>query len=104
MQLSSDHCKNVDCWDPATNILIGAQYFASELKKAKGSFLEAVGTYNGWHKGMSYAEATRMMHSNCHAQQNLDYLNQLCNGWILAIDAYEVNYLKTFNNLAACSD
>ena len=66
-----DKCADANCYDPATNINLGAQYLKSLLAN-DSNILLAVGSWNGWYKGMTYADATAARDSNCYSQQNLD--------------------------------
>ncbi|KAG6885977.1 hypothetical protein C0993_006904 [Termitomyces sp. T159_Od127] len=57
MQLTKDKCGGApggNCRDPNFNVETGAKYFAATLKANGGNVLAAVGTYNGWYKGMTY--------------------------------------------------
>lgn len=87
LQLSPDKCANVDCYDPATNIRIGARYLRT-LLDANPNIVAAVGNWNGWFAGMTYDDATATQRSNCYSQQNLDYLHQYFNGWLQNINPY----------------
>lgn len=98
MQLTPDKCKNANCWDANTNVQMGAKYFKGQLDSFGGNVLEALGSYNGWQKGLTYSRATSTQYG-CHAQNNLDYLNQMLNGWALGKDGHS---LTVYNNLAKC--
>lgn len=53
--------------------------------------LQAIGAYNGWRKGMTVGDATAAKwQGNCHAQNNLDYLTQYCNGWMQNKNAHSM--------------
>ncbi|KAG6898181.1 hypothetical protein C0992_004168 [Termitomyces sp. T32_za158] len=57
MQLTKDKCGGApggNCRDPNFNVETGAKYFAATLTGNGGNVLAAVGTYNGWYKGMTY--------------------------------------------------
>jgi soluble lytic murein transglycosylase-like protein len=62
---------NANCYDAATNINIGAQYLKS-LLDTDSNIVLAVGSWNGWYKGMTYADVTSAQDSDCYSQQNLD--------------------------------
>ncbi|PWN33596.1 lysozyme-like protein [Meira miltonrushii] len=98
MQLTPDKCKGKNCWDPTTNVRVAAQYFKSQLDGFGGNALQAIGIYNGWQKGLTYNRATSQQYG-CHAQNNLDYLNQLLNGWAQGKMGYK---MKVYNNLGKC--
>ncbi|GJJ06350.1 hypothetical protein Clacol_000541 [Clathrus columnatus] len=97
MQISQDKVKNFDfsfsrcggapngnCKDPDFNIHQGTQFLSDTLSKNNGNILLTIGQYNGWFEGMTFADATADADSNCcHCQQNLDYLHQMMNGWLL---------------------
>lgn len=103
MQITKDKCPSSgNCKDPATNIMIGAKYFASQLQTYNGDVLSAVGSYNGWSPDkMSYSSTMAMKQYGCAAQQNLDYLDGLLNGYCQGKDGTASTF-KTYNNLAAC--
>ncbi|GAA5872559.1 hypothetical protein JCM3774_006851 [Rhodotorula dairenensis] len=104
MQITQDKCGGRDnhgCSEPDYNVRTGAEYFKKELDNAGGSFLEALARYNGWQPySMTYSSATAAAYSDCcHCQNNLDYLYQMANGWLLGRTGYE---LGSFKNLAVC--
>ncbi|KAG6845300.1 hypothetical protein H0H87_011150 [Tephrocybe sp. NHM501043] len=76
MQITKDKCGGApggNCRDPAFNIRTGAKYFANTLRDNGGDLLAAVGNYNGWEKGMTYAEATAAAKTSCcRCQRNCD--------------------------------
>ena len=98
MQLTPDKCANANCWDATTNVKMAAKYFKSQLDAFGGNALQAIGAYNGWQKGLTYNRATSQQYG-CHAQNNLDYLNQLLNGWVQGKEGYK---MKVYNNLGSC--
>ncbi|KAF8558020.1 glycoside hydrolase family 23 protein [Imleria badia] len=93
MQLTVDKCGGApggSCQDPDFNIHQGAQFFSQTLDSVNGDLLLAIGHYNGWYKGLTYAEATAAaQNGNCREQNNLDYLHQFLNGWMQDINVYE---------------
>ena len=59
-----------------------------------------MGQYNGWTVGMTVADATAAAsEGDCTAQNNLDYLTQVVNGWMQGKDG---TTLGSYFNLAAC--
>lgn len=58
--------------------------------------LVALGNYNGWQKGMTVESATRARWSgHCRNQNNLDYLTQFVNGYLLGKDGHTIgSYCK----------
>jgi hypothetical protein len=72
----------VSCYDINFNVDRAARLFKDLVDANGGNVLIAAGGYNGWRVGMTSddAQAARWQ-GNCHAQNNLDYLHQLFNGW-----------------------
>ncbi|SCV69129.1 BQ2448_2149 [Microbotryum intermedium] len=103
MQITQDKCggRNADdCADPEYNVLTGAQYLRNEIDRQNGAFLVALGQYNGWYPGLSYHTATQpAKEGHCEWQQNLDYFQQVLNGWLLGKTGYTMGSIK---NLANC--
>jgi len=105
-QLSEDKCpggKASDaCYDAKNNTKIAAAYIASQIEASGGNLFAMVGEYNGWYLNMTYADATAAATGNCcRCQNNLDYLHQFFNGWMLNIDAYSAG-LGYYFNLNSC--
>lgn len=105
MQITQDKCGGRDahaCADPEYNVRTAAQYFKRELENQGGQFLVALGAYNGWYPGLSWNAATAAATSDCcSCQNNIDYVQQMLNGWILGRTGYELGSAK---NLAVCGD
>jgi len=105
MQLVGANCDgapNGNCADNVFNVNQGAHYFRQQLDSFNGDFLQALGSYNGWQKGLTYAQATAAANTGCcQCQQNLDYLYQHLNGWYLGNSG---DGLAVFNNLATCGN
>ncbi|SJX66518.1 uncharacterized protein SRS1_11346 [Sporisorium reilianum f. sp. reilianum] len=104
MQITPDKCggaPNGNCKDPWFNVDTGAKYFKSTLDQCGGNLLQAMGQYNGWSIGLTVQKATAAKwQGNCYAQNNLDYLYQMLNGWFLGkSNAYDMG---TYHNLASC--
>ena len=100
MQLMYFHCGEApggNCYDVDFNIRKGASYLKQVLDQNGGNIFTALGSYNGWFPGMTagqvYAEP------NCAAQQNLDYVYQMVNGWMQGKQGYEIG---KYHNRAAC--
>lgn len=104
MQITPDKCggaPNGNCKDVGFNVNTGAQYFRTVLDQYGGNVLQAIGQYNGWQKGLTVASATAAKaQGHCYAQNNLDYLFQMLNGWFLGKDNAES--LGKYHNLASC--
>ncbi|KAF8332080.1 lysozyme-like domain-containing protein [Cantharellus anzutake] len=91
MQITTDKCD-------ANNIRIGTKYLADTLAKNNNNIILTVGAYNGWYPGMTISDATQAAkQGHCAWQQNLDYLQQLFNGWLQNKDAYGLNLGSYFN-------
>lgn len=107
MQITSDKCGGApggNCADPDYNIGMGAKTFADGLSASGGNVLLALGAYNGWEKGLTHSQAVAAKQTGCCVcQQNLDYLQQFLNGWILGVDPYEKN-IGMVRNLDSCAD
>ncbi|KAF8497645.1 hypothetical protein JB92DRAFT_2986892 [Gautieria morchelliformis] len=106
MQISQDKCggaPNGNCKDPDFNIHQGTQFLANTLAANNGNVLVTIGQYNGWYKGMTFAEATAAAGTSCcHCQQNLDYIFQMLNGWVLNRNPLTQPRLGQYFNLDVC--
>lgn len=104
MQITSDKCEGHSreaCKEVSYNVDRGAAYVRRMLDEHDGNALAAFGAYNGWEpQKMTYASATSRKYG-CYAQNNLDYINQLLNGFCQGKDGYSDEF-KVFGNLAAC--
>ncbi|GAA5963238.1 hypothetical protein JCM21900_006563 [Sporobolomyces salmonicolor] len=97
MQITADKCGDApdgDCSDPEYNIKTAAAYFASTLAAHNSNFLLALGSYNGWHEGMTYDAAIAVRETCCECQQNLDYMQQMLNGWLLGYDGSQFGTVR----------
>ncbi|KAG8763692.1 hypothetical protein FRC12_008441 [Ceratobasidium sp. 428] len=105
MQITPDKCGGApfgNCFDVDYNIGTATAYFANQLKANNGSLLHAIGAYNGWYPTMTVQAATAAANTPCcRCQQNLDYIHQMCNGWIQGIDVYATG-MGSYFNLAVC--
>ncbi|BGP31348.1 hypothetical protein JCM10296v2_003112 [Rhodotorula toruloides] len=102
MQITEDKCGDAPddgCADPDYNVKTAAAYFARVLTEHNGSLLLALGTYNGWYAGLTYTKANAIRSECCQCVNNLDYHQQMLNGWLLGLDG---STLGTIRN-AACS-
>ncbi|KAF8639541.1 hypothetical protein AX17_001446 [Amanita inopinata Kibby_2008] len=107
MQITRDKCDGApggNCKEPDFNIRTAAAFFSSILKSNGGNVLASLGHYNGWHKGLTRAQATAAAHTGCcRCQNNLDYLHQFVNGWLQNINAQDaVPRLGKYFNLDIC--
>jgi len=106
MQISQDKCGGApdgNCKDPDFNIHQGTRFLAETLAKNKGNLLLTIGQYNGWFPGMTFEDATADAQTDCcHCQQNLDYLFQMVNGWLLNRDPQADPRLGVYFNIDVC--
>ncbi|GAA5898289.1 hypothetical protein JCM5296_001334 [Sporobolomyces johnsonii] len=97
MQITEDKCGDApdgDCSNPEYNIKTAAAYFASTLSAHNSSLLLALGSYNGWYEGMTYDAAIAVRSTCCECQQNLDYMQQMLNGWLLGYDGSQFGTVR----------
>ncbi|OWZ55237.1 transglycosylase SLT domain-containing protein [Cryptococcus neoformans] len=103
MQLASENCggaPNGNCYDVNFNIQRAAELFSGLISSNGGNVLLAIGSYNGWYSGLTYASGTAAAsRGQCSAQNNLDYIHQFCNGWMQNKGGYT---LGTYFNLKSC--
>jgi len=87
MQITEDKCTSgINCSDPDYNIKTGAYYFKSRLDANNGNILLALGEYNGWYSGLTVSKATAIKDTCCQCQNNLNYHQQMLNGWFQGRD------------------
>jgi len=107
MQITPDKCGGApggNCLDVDYNIHTAVAYFATQLTANNGSLLHAMGAYNGWFPGMTITAATAAANTPCcRCQQNLDYIHQMCNGWMQGLDVY-ADGMGSYFNLAVCDN
>jgi len=85
------HPLTISCYDIDFNVGAAARLFKGYVDAAGGNVLVASGQYNGWRVGMTSDDAqAAKWQGNCHAQNNLDYLHQLFNGWCQGKSAYNM--------------
>jgi soluble lytic murein transglycosylase-like protein len=92
MQITSEKCPTdgSDCYDAATNISIGASYFKDVIdNQCGGNVACAMGAYNGWYQGLTVAGADN--YSTCAQHNNLDYLQNVFNGYLQGVDPASIN-------------
>ncbi len=98
MQVSCDNYPNGQCTNSIQdNVNAGTSYLSSQLDAAGGNAIQAFGAYNGWFTAGSGLNGNRGLTQNypCSAEgqsngvpQNLDYLHQVLNGWLMGLDVY----------------
>lgn len=99
MQITQDKCHGApkgNCNDVDFNIRTGAKYFAQVLKESDYNLLVAIGQYNGWNPGMSYKSANAIKHVCCPCVNNLDYLHQMLNFWVLGKDGSSAGTFRNY--------
>ncbi|KIM30346.1 glycoside hydrolase family 23 protein, partial [Serendipita vermifera MAFF 305830] len=91
MQITPDKCPSdgSDCYDPEINIGIGARYFKTVLDQNNGNLAAAMGNYNGWYFGLTVALANN--YAVCAQHNNLDYLQNVFNGYLQGVDPSSLN-------------
>ncbi|GIK05214.1 hypothetical protein Aspvir_009318 [Aspergillus viridinutans] len=115
MQVSCDNYPNGQCTDSIQdNVDAGTHYLKSQLDASGGNAIKALGSYNGWFTAGSGLNGNRGLTQDypCSAEgkahgmpQNLDYVHQVLNGWIMGLDVYgEDNWIGTYHCDQSCSD
>jgi len=90
MQITPEKCPaEGDCYDADTNIAIGARYFKTVLDLNNGNLAAAMGNYNGWFEGLTVALANN--YAVCAQHNNLDYLQNVFNGYLQGMDPSSLN-------------
>jgi hypothetical protein len=91
-QLSGEKCPSDKsaCYDPQTNTEIAVQFVISSLSSYGNNVIEMFGQYNGWTPGMKQSS----VHGACATQQNLDYIQQMLNGWMQGKNGYNTGTIK----------
>lgn len=115
MQVSCENYPNGQCTDSIQdNVNAGANYLRGRLDDAGGNAVSAFGKYNGWFTAGSGLNGNRGLTVDypCSAEgksngepQNLDYLQQVLNGWLLGLDVYgSDNWIGTYNCDQSCNN
>ncbi|KII92887.1 glycoside hydrolase family 23 protein [Plicaturopsis crispa FD-325 SS-3] len=109
MQITKDKCGAApggNCKDVDYNIKTGTKFFSDTLNSNNGDLLKSLGYWNGWFPSMTVGQALAAATSGCcRCQQNLDYLHQFLNGWVLNVDAYDHSpRIGKFFNLDKCGN
>jgi hypothetical protein len=76
------------------------------IASSGGNVLAAIGQYNGWVPKMTIWSATKAKdEGRCAAQNNLDYIYQFVNGWMLGKDAYSMGkYCESVRRVQSHAD
>lgn len=98
MQVSCDNYPDGVCTDSIQdNVNAGTNYFVTQLDNSGGNVLQAFGSYNGWFTANSGLNNNKGLTADypCSSEgqangvpQNLDYLHQVLNGWLMGLDVY----------------
>lgn len=114
MQVSCDYYPNGTCTDSIEdNVNAGANYFVTHLDNFGGNVVQAFGSYNGWFTANSSLNNNKGLTENypCSPEgqahgvpQNLDYLHQMLNGWLMGLDVYGAdNWIGTYKCSQSCT-
>lgn len=105
MQVMPFNCMDESvCMDVWQNVRNGANVFKTYLEQSGGNVLLALGKYNGWKEHLTYNQATQAARDgNCWAQNNLDYLHQMLNGFVVGRNAYTNDFPTMFSEYQRCS-
>lgn len=115
MQVSCDNYPNGQCTDSIQdNVDAGTHYLKSQLDSAGGNAIEAFGSYNGWftansglnnNQGLTEEYPCSSEGQSNGVPQNLDYLHQVLNGWLMGLDVYgDDSWIGTYHCDQSCSD
>lgn len=96
MDVSCEYYPNGTCTNSTQdNVSAGASYFTTQIAAAGDNVIQAFGSYNGWFTADSGMNGSRGLTEDypCSSQdlvngvpQNLDYLHQVLNGWLMGLD------------------
>ncbi|KAH8093911.1 lysozyme-like protein [Cristinia sonorae] len=104
MQITKEKCGGApggNCRDPDFNIRTGVKFFADTLRNNGNNVVKTLGQYNGWYPGLTVGKATAAANGPCcRCQNNLDYLHQTFNGWVLGISP---TGFGKYHNLDRCN-
>lgn len=91
MQITSEKCPTdgSNCYDAEINIRIGSEYFRKMIDETNGNVIQAMGYYNGWRLGMTIFDANN--YAICAQHNNLDYIQNVFNGYIQGVDPSTIN-------------
>ena len=114
MQVSCANYPDGVCTDSIQdNVDAGANYLVSKLEEYGGNAAAAFGSYNGWfqagqglndNQGLTEDYPCSEEGQSNGLPQNLNYLQQVMNGWLLGMDVYgEDNWIGTYDCQGSCS-
>ncbi|KAI9929590.1 hypothetical protein ASPWEDRAFT_183944 [Aspergillus wentii DTO 134E9] len=115
MQVSCDNYPNGQCTDDIQdNVNAGANYLVGQLNASGGNAIKAFGSYNGWFtagsglngdKGLTKDYPCSEEGKSNGVPQNLDYLHQVLNGWMMGLDVYgDDNWIGTYKCDQSCDN
>ncbi|KAH8930485.1 glycoside hydrolase family 23 protein [Atractiella rhizophila] len=113
MQVPCENYPEGQCTNSvADNVDIATKELRQHLDDSKGNILKALGQYNGWFtKGNGFNGNNGLTQSYpCSEEgvkngdpQNLDYVHQILNGWMLGLAVYsEDSWIGTYHCLGKC--
>ncbi|KAH8696114.1 transglycosylase SLT domain protein [Talaromyces proteolyticus] len=114
MQVSCDNYPNGVCTDSIQdNVDAGTNYLVSQINSSNGNAVQAFGSYNGWftagnglnnNKGLTADYPCSSEGQSNGEPQNLDYIQQIFNGWMLGLDVYgDDSWIGTYKCAGSCN-
>ncbi|KAB8360678.1 hypothetical protein FH972_024415 [Carpinus fangiana] len=95
-------CDNKSVQD---NVNAGAQVLKNGLDNAGGNIIQALGEYNGWFTGLTQGYPCSSEGQSNGSPQNLDYLQQVLNGWFQGELVYDhVQDFGTYQCSGSCDN
>lgn len=98
MQVSCENYPNGVCTSSIQdNVDAGTNYLMGQINSSNGNAIEAFGSYNGWftagsglnkNMGLTASYPCSVEGQSNGEPQNLDYLQQIFNGWMMGLDVY----------------
>ncbi|KAJ5376080.1 hypothetical protein N7509_012966 [Penicillium cosmopolitanum] len=115
LAVSCANYPNGECTDSIQdNVDAGTNYLQDQIKSNGGNAIQAFGAYNGWfvagnglndNKGLTEDYPCSSEGQSNGVPQNLDYLHQVLNGWLLGLDVYgDDNWIGTYKCDQSCSN
>ncbi|KAH8430960.1 putative extracellular soluble lytic transglycosylase [Aspergillus melleus] len=115
MQVDCANYPNGECTDDVQdNVDAGANYLTSQIEESGGNAIQAFGKYNGWFvqgsglngdQGLTEGYPCSDEGTSNGVPQNLDYLHQVFNGWLLGLDVYgDDSWVGTYHCDQSCGN
>lgn len=115
MQVDCSNYPNGECTDSVQdNVDAGAKFLVDQIDANGGNAVQAFGSYNGWFvagsglngdKGLTKDYPCSDEGKSNGVPQNLDYLHQVLNGWLLGLDVYgDDNWVGTYHCDQSCGN